>query len=180
MVGAFFGLVSGIVMFAFLMLTSIMVGIAPESLSLARGMAITHSYSNNNNINLILGIGMHLLTSIVAGMIFGFLINSINKFQINTFRKGISEGIMWAIIIFVILFIPTTLSLVQPNLLEIIHKTNPTQNNLQDKQMVEQLLVPLYGMGFIAHIVFGATLGFLMSLFFLRIKKINCLADLFN
>jgi hypothetical protein len=49
MVGAFFGLVSGIVMFAFLMLTSIMVGIAPESLSLARGMAITHSYSNNNN-----------------------------------------------------------------------------------------------------------------------------------
>ena len=173
MVGAFFGLVSGIVMFAFLMLTSIMMGIAPESLSLARGMAITHSYSNNNNINLILGIGMHLLTSIVAGMIFGFLINRINKFQINTFRNGISEGIIWAIIIFVILFIPTTSSLVQPNLLEIIHKTNPNQNNLQDKQMVEQLLVPLYGMGFIAHIVFGVTLGFLMSLFFLRLKNKN-------
>jgi hypothetical protein len=57
--------------------------------------------------------------------------------------------------------------------LEIIHKTNPTQNSLQDKQMVEQLLVPLYGVGFIAHIVFGATLGFLMSLFFLRKKNKN-------
>lgn len=158
--GELFGLVAGIVMYSFLMLTSIIIGIAPDSLSLSRGMSITHSYSNNNNINLILGIGMHLLTSIVAGMIFGFVINRINKFQIISFRKGISEGIIWAIIIFVILYIPTTISLVQPNLLEIIHKTNPNQNSLQNQQMVGQLILPLYGMGFIAHIVFGATLDF--------------------
>ncbi|MER5175664.1 MAG: hypothetical protein ABJB76_02880 [Candidatus Nitrosocosmicus sp.] len=93
-IGALFGLVAGIVMYSFLMLTSIMIGISPDILSLSRGMSITHSYSNNNNINLILGIGMHLLTSIVAGMIFGFVINRINKFQIISFRKGISEGII--------------------------------------------------------------------------------------
>lgn len=177
--GALFGLVAGIVMYSFLMLTSIMIGISPDILSLSRGMSITHSYSNNNNINLILGIGMHLLTSIVAGMIFGFVINRINKFQIISFRKGISEGIIWAIIIFVILYIPTTISLVQPNLLEIIHKTNPNQNSLQNQQMVGQLILPLYGMGFIAHIVFGATLGFLMSWFILRIKNKNKLHSWF-
>jgi hypothetical protein len=155
------------------MFTSIMIGIAPDSLSLTRGMSITHSYSNNNTNNLILGIGMHLLTSIIAGMIFGFVTNRINKFQISTFRKGISEGIAWAIILFVILYIPTTISLVQPNLLEIIHKTNPNQNSLQNQQMVGQQNLPLFGMGFIAHIVFGSTLGFLMSLFILRVTRNN-------
>ena len=40
--------------------------------------------------------------------------------------------------------------------------------------MTGQMIIPLYGFGFIAHIVFGATLGFLMSLFVKGfISKIN-------
>ncbi len=68
-------------MFPFIMLTAIMVRMPPDSLSLVRGMAV--GYSNDNNYNIVLGIGMHLLTSAVAGIIFGFAIRKVNKFKIT-------------------------------------------------------------------------------------------------
>ena len=159
-------------MYPFLMIISNIMGIPSDSLSIARGMSISHSY--NNNFNLILGIGMHLFISSIAGIIFGFAIKIINKFKITTLRKGIKEGITWAIIIFLILYIPTTIIIVQPNILEILRQSNPTHNNLQNQQIFGQMIIPLYGFGFITHIVFGATLGFLMSLFIKGfISKIN-------
>lgn len=161
-IGAISGIISGMVMYPVLVIISYVIGISTDSLSIARGMSISHL--NNDNFNFILGLGMHLITSAGAGIIFGFVIHKINKFKITTFRKGIDEGIIWAIIIFLILYIPTTLILVQPNILEIIRHINPTHNNLQNQQMLGQMIIPLYGFGFIGHIVFGATLGFLMSL----------------
>ena len=76
-------------MYPFPMIISNVMGIPSDSLSIARGMSISHSY--NNNFNLILGIGMHLFTSTIAGIIFGFAIKIINKFKITTFRKGIKR-----------------------------------------------------------------------------------------
>jgi len=145
-------------MYPFLMIISNIMGIPSDSLSIARGMSISHSY--NNNFNLILGIGMHLFIGSIAGIIFGFAIKIINKFKITTLRKGIKEGITWAIIIFLILYIPTTIIIVQPHILEIIGQGNPTHNNLQNQQIFVQMIITLYGFGFITHIVFGATLGF--------------------
>jgi len=68
-------------MYPFLGIISNVIGIPSDSLSIARGMSISHSY--NNNFNLILGIGMHLFTSAIAGIIFGFVIKIINKFKIT-------------------------------------------------------------------------------------------------
>ncbi len=150
-------------MYPFLAIISYAIGIPTDSLSIARGMSISHSY--NNNFNFILGIGMHLFTSAIAGIIFGFIIERANQFKITTFRKGIKEGIFWSIIIFLILYIPTTIILVKPNITEIIHRVNLSQNSLINQQMSEQMIIPLYGFGFVAHIIFGGTLGFLMFLF---------------
>ncbi len=167
MFGAIGGVISSMVMYPFLFLTTSMMGIPLDDLSIARGMAISND-ENNNYFNLVLGIGLHLLTGAVAGMIFVFMINTINRFKITSFRKGIGEGIIWSIIIFIILYIPTTINMVQPNLFEIMHQSNPYQNSLQNQRVVEQNLFPLYGFGFIAHIVFGSTLGYLVSLLVLR------------
>jgi ABC-type transporter Mla maintaining outer membrane lipid asymmetry permease subunit MlaE len=73
-------------MYPFLMIISTVIGIPSDSLSIARGMSISHSY--NNNFNLILGIGMHLFTSAIADIVFGFVIKMVNKFKITTFKKG--------------------------------------------------------------------------------------------
>jgi hypothetical protein len=161
--GAACGIIAGIAMYPLLIIISIVMGTPSDSVSIARGMSISHSY--NNNFNLILGIGMHLFTSAISGIIFGFIIKIVNKFKINTFRKGIKEGIVWAIILFIILYIPTTIIVIQPNILEIIRYINPVHNSLQNQQIFDQMIITLYGFGFIAHIVFGVTLGFLISLF---------------
>jgi hypothetical protein len=57
-------------------------GIPSDSLSIARGMSISHSY--NNNFNLILDIGMHLFTSAIAGLVFGDML----EFLMSLFVKG--------------------------------------------------------------------------------------------
>ena len=166
MFGALFGIIAGIVMFPFLMLTAIMMGISPDSISLARGRSI--SQNSDNDYNTILGISVHLLTSAIAGIIFGFVTSKANGLKITGIRKGIGEGVIWSIIIFAILYIPTTISMVQPNLLKIIDQVNPKQNSEQNQPMVvQQQILPLYSFGFIAHIVFGSMVGCLMSLFVL-------------
>ncbi len=172
MFGVLFGIIAGIVMFPFLMLTAIMMGMSPDSISLARGMSI--SYSNDNNYNIIIGIAAHLLTSAIAGTIFGFVTSKANRLRITGIRKGIGEGIVWSIIIFAVFYIPTTISMVQPNLLKIIDQVNPKQNSEQNQLMVvQQQILPLYSFGFIAHLVFGGTLGCLMSLFVLMDSNNN-------
>lgn len=166
MFGALFGIISGIVMFPFLMLTAIMMGTPPDSISLAMGMSI--SYSGDNNCNVILGIAMHLLTSAIAGTIFGFVAHKANRLRITRIGKGIGKGIVWSMIVFVILYIPTTISMVQPNLLKFTCQVNSKQDIEQNQLMVlQQQILPLYSFGFIAHLVFGARLGCLMSLFVL-------------
>jgi hypothetical protein len=172
MLGALFGIIAGIVMIPFLMLTAIMMEMHPDSISLARGMSI--SYSSDNDYNIVLGIASHLLTSAIAGTIFGFVTSKANRWRITGIRKGIGEGIVWSIIIFVIFYTPTTISMAQPNLLKIIDQVNPKRNSEQNQLMVvQQQILPLYTWGFVAHLVFGATPGCLMSLFVLMDSGTN-------
>lgn len=89
-----------------------------------------------------------------------FIIHIFNKIKNNTFRKGIKEGIIWAKILFLILYIPTTIMIVLPNIREITRHINPIHNSLQNQQIFDQMIIPLYGFGFIAYIVFGSTVDY--------------------
>ena len=165
--GALGGIIASIVMYPFLFLTTSMMGIPLDDLSIARGMAISNN-NDNYYLNLILGIGMHLLTGAIAGVIFAVVISTIKKFRINSFKKGIIEGVIYSILIFIVLYIPTTISMVQPNLFDIMNQSNPTQSIFEDKQTIKENFIPIYGFGFIAHIIFGIVLGFVTSLLLFR------------
>ena len=104
----------------------------------------------------------------IAGVIFVIIVSIVKKFAIINFKRGITEGVIYSIIIFIVLFIPTTLGMVLPNLFDIMNQSNPTQSNLEDRQTVEQNLIPIYGFGFIAHVIFGIILGFVTSLLLFR------------
>ena len=168
--GALAGIIASIVMYPFLFLTTSMMGIPLDDLSIARGMAISN-INDNYYLNLLLGIIMHLLTGAIAGVIFAIAISVIKKFKINSFKKGITEGIVYSLIIFVGLYIPTTMSMVQPNLFDILNQYNPTQSKVEDKQTIEHNLIPIYGFGFAAHLTFGIILGLMTSLFVIRGHK---------
>lgn len=165
--GALGGIIASIAMYPFLFLTTSMMGLPLDDLSIARGMAISN-INDNYYLNLTLGIVMHLLTGAIAGVIFAIIVSTVKKFAIINFKKGITEGVIYSIIIFIVLFIPTTLGMVLPNLFDIMNQSNPTQSNLEDRQTVEQNLIPIYGFGFIAHIIFGIILGFVTSLLLFR------------
>ncbi|HEU5119944.1 MAG TPA: hypothetical protein VFT71_03060 [Candidatus Nitrosocosmicus sp.] len=165
--GALVGITAGVVMYPFLFLTTSMMGVPLDDLSISRGMAISN-INGNYYLNLILGILMHLLTGAIAGLIFAIIISNIRKFKINSFKKGIIEGIVYSIIIFVVLYIPTTMNMVQPNLFDILNQYNPAQSKLEDKQTIEHNLIPIYGFGFVAHLIFGAVLGLATSWLVIR------------
>jgi hypothetical protein len=74
------------------------------------------------------------------------------------------EGIVYSIVIFMVLYIPTTVSMVHPNLVEIMSQSNPDQDISKDQKTVEQNLIPIYGFGFISHLIFGVALGLLTTL----------------
>jgi hypothetical protein len=167
LLGALGGVIASIVMYPFLFLTTSMMGIPLDDLSIARGMAISN-INNNYYLNLTLGIVMHLLTGAFAGAIFAITVSTIEKFRIINFKRGIMEGIVYSIIIFIVLYIPTTVSMVYPNLVDIMSQSNPAPSSSKDQKTVEQNLIPIYGFGFIAHIIFGVMLGFITSLLIFR------------
>ncbi len=166
MFGALGGLASSVAMYPFLFLTTSMMGIPLDDLSIARGMAISN-LDSNNYFNLALGIGMHLLTGVIAGVIFALAVSVISRFKIS-FGKGIAEGVIFSVVVFMVLYVPTTIYMVQPNLSEIMHQANPQPDGQQNQLVVENNLFPLYGFGFVAHVVFGVALGYLVSLGVLR------------
>ena len=167
MLGALGGVIASIIMYPFLFLTTSMMGIPLDDLSIARGMA-TSNINDNYYLNLTLGIGMHLLTGAIAGAIFTIIVSTIKKLRIINFKRGIMEGIVYSIIIFIVLYIPTTVSMVHPNLVDIMNQSNPAQSSSKDQKTVEQNLIPIYGFGFIAHIIFGVVLGIMTSLLIFR------------
>ena len=64
--GALGGIIASIAMYPFLFLTTSMMGLPLDDLSIARGMAISN-INDNYYLNLTLGIVMHLLTGAIAG-----------------------------------------------------------------------------------------------------------------
>ncbi len=167
MLGALGGVIASIVMYPFIFLTTSMLGIPMDDLSIARGMAIS-IINDNHYLNLILGIGMHLVTGSISGAIFTIIVTTIKKFRIINYKRGIIEGIVYSIIIYIVLYIPTTISMVHPNLVDIMSQSNTYQSSTEDQKTVEQNLIPIYGFGFIAHIIFGVILGFMTSLLIFR------------
>lgn len=156
--GAVGGIIASIAMYPFLFLTTSMIGLPLDDLSIARGMAISNIH-DNYYLNLLLGIVMHLFTGAIAGIIFAIVISTVKKLTIIHIKRGVTEGIIYSIIIYIVLFIPTTLGMVLPNLFDIINQSNPTQSSSEDRQTIGQNLIPIYGFGFFAHIVFGIVLG---------------------
>ena len=116
------GIIASITMFPFLFLTTSMMGLPLDDLSIARGMAISN-INDNYYLNLILGIVMHLFTGAIAGIIFAFAVFTFKALAIPNFKIGIAEGVIYSIIIYVVLFIPTTIGMVLPNLFDIMNQS---------------------------------------------------------
>jgi hypothetical protein len=157
--GAIGGFVGGLVMIPFMMLTAIMAGMPANTIPVAMGLA----FGANQNDAMTGGLGMHLLTSALIGVIFGAITSLVGKLRITSFRKGIAEGLITGIIAFVVLFIPVSMVVMPPVLIEMMMQMNPTMTQQQAMGMLQQGMPMMMGIGVLEHLVYGAVLGAITS-----------------
>jgi hypothetical protein len=168
LLGAISGLAAGIIMTPFLMLIGVIMGIDPNTVSIARGMAF--GFNSDNNNALIFGVVIHLLTGTVIGIIFALLVTKVNRIKITGYKKGLIEGIIMGIVVFAILYIPTTLVMIQPQLHILISQNDPTLSQTHTQILGENTLIT--GLGFLAHIIYGVALGS-MTTFLFKKKRLS-------
>jgi hypothetical protein len=129
--GAIGGSVAGLVMAPFIMITAILAGMPPDTMLIAMGLIF--GPSSSKDIAMMVGFGMHMLTSILIGMIFGAVTSLVKKFWITGFRKGIIEGLITGMIAFVVLFIPISMGVMPPILMKMAMQMNPTMTSYDDR-----------------------------------------------
>jgi hypothetical protein len=164
--GGVAGFVGGLVMIPFMMLIAMMAGMPANTMPVAMGMA----FGVNQNDAMMTGLGMHLLTSTLIGVIFGAVTGSVDKLKITRFRKGIGEGLITGMIAFGVLFIPISMMVMPPVLVQMMMQMNPNITQQQAMEMLQQGTSMMIGLGVLEHLVYGAVLGAVASVLVLRIR----------
>ena len=155
MFGAIGGIIAGLVMAPFLMLTALLVGMPADTMPTAMGLA----FGANSNGAMMTGFGLHILTSIIIGVIFGAIVANVSKLRISGFTKGVVEGLIAGMVAFIVLFIPVSMSMMPPVLMELAMQMNPMMNQQQIMGMLQQNMPTMIGIGILEHLVYGAVLG---------------------
>jgi ABC-type multidrug transport system permease subunit len=81
--GAVGGIIAGLVMAPFLMLTALLVGMPADTMPTAMGLA----FGADSNGAMMTGFGLHILTSIIIGVIFGVIVANVSKLRIAGFTN---------------------------------------------------------------------------------------------
>lgn len=163
--GAIGGFVGGLIMIPFMMLTAIMAGMPANTMPVAMGLA----FGANQNDAMTSGLGMHLLTSALIGVIFGAITSLVGKLRITSFGKGIAEGLITGMIAFVVLFVPISMVVMPPVLVEMMMQMNPSMTLQQAMGMLQQGMPMMMGIGVLEHLVYGAVLGAITSALVLKL-----------
>jgi hypothetical protein len=163
--GAIGGFGGGLVMIPFMMLTAIMAGMPANTMPVAMGLA----FGANQNDAMTSGLGMHLITSALIGVIFGTITSLVGKLRITSFGKGIAEGLITGMIAFVVLFVPISMMVMPPVLVEMMMQMNPSMTQQQVMGMLQQGMPMMMGIGVLEHLVYGAVLGVITSALVLKL-----------
>jgi hypothetical protein len=163
--GAIGGFVGGLVMIPFMMLTAMMAGMPANTIPVAMGLA----FGANQNNAMMTGLGMHLLTSTLIGIIFGAITGAIGKLRITGFGKGIGEGLITGMIAFAVLFIPISMAVMPPVLIQMMMQMNPSVTQQQAMGMLQQGMPMMMGLGVLEHLAYGAVLGAITSALVLKL-----------
>lgn len=161
--GAISGFVAGIVMMGVAMSTTVMIGMPYDTIPKAIGTALDSSPDNL----IATGLGMHLLTSTLVGIIFGS-VTSINKLRITGFGKGITMAIATGMIAFVVISLPVSNFVLPPILVKFIMHMHPGMTQQMAMSAIQQKKILILLTAILRHLVYGAVLGIITSALVLR------------
>ena len=152
-------------MIPFMMLTAMMAGMPANTMPVAMGLA----FGANQNNAMMTGLGMHLLTSTLIGIIFGAVTGTVGKLRITGFGKGIGEGLITGMIAFAVLFIPISMMVMSSVLMKMMMQMNPNMTQQQAMGMLQQGMPMMMGIGVLEHLAYGAVLGAVASALVLKL-----------
>jgi hypothetical protein len=163
--GAVGGIAAGLAMSPFLIVIPILTGMPPDTMLIAMGL-IFGAFSNSSAMTI--GFGMHMLTSVLIGIIFGAATSLVGMLMIIRFRKGIIEGIITGMIAFVVLFIPISMTVMPPILVKLAMEMNPNMTQQEIVSGMQQNMPTMFGLSIIEHVVYGVVLGAVAAYLILR------------
>ena len=118
-----------------------------------------------------IGLGMHIVTGIIVGAIFGIITGKITKLRINKISRGIVFGIITGLIVFGVFFIPMLQNVLAPNLMELMMGMNPNAPPDMIMQKMQTKLPTVIQTSLGLHILFGTVLGVVASSLTLRLRS---------
>ncbi len=118
-----------------------------------------------------IGLGMHIVTGVIVGAIFGIITGKITKLRINKISRGIVFGIITGLIVFGVFFIPMLQNVLAPNLMELMMGMNPNAPQDMIKQKMQTKLPTVIQTSLGLHILFGAVLGVVASSLTQRLRS---------
>jgi hypothetical protein len=108
-----------------------------------------------------IGFALHIATGTVAGNIFGQVALFWNKLFPSNFKRGITYGIILGVSLWIVLFLPLTIFIIQPKL-DAFAESAPNQYLFGIAEHFQGLypLVIIGSLGF--HIIYGIIFGFIV------------------
>jgi hypothetical protein len=108
-----------------------------------------------------IGFALHIATGTVAGNIFGQVALFWNKLFPSNFKRGITYGIILGVSLWIVLFLPLTIFIIQPKL-DAFAESAPNQYlfGIADQFQGLYPLVVIGSLGF--HIIYGIIFGFII------------------
>jgi uncharacterized membrane protein YagU involved in acid resistance len=97
-----------------------------------KGLVTGQSYENALGP----GITAHFLTSIAIGVIFGVVITT-KKLEIRGFGKGIGFGIATGVIAYAVIFLPISMTVLPPHMMDLMKMMPMGNTGMSDKNMNE-------------------------------------------
>jgi len=109
------------------------------------------------------GLGIHVVTGIIIGAIFGIITGKITKLRINKISRGVIFGIITGLVVFGVFFMPMLENVLAPNLMKLMMGMNPDAPIDMLKQKMQTKLPTVIQTSLGLHILFGIVLGTVSS-----------------
>lgn len=165
--GAIGGIVAGIVMLVPMMSMMSMMNLPSDLFPKLVGMTMNQPPESAS----MLGIGIHFVSSVTIGIIFGAVIST-RRLAVTSFKKGVGIGIATGAIAYIVLFLPMITTVLPPTMMGLMQMMNPGAPQDMIMQQLQAMQPMLFSGSAISHLIFGAVLGIVASL--ILIRKVTC------
>lgn len=168
-IGAVSGIIAGAIMMVPMMAFNVQMGMPADLFPTLIGRLMGQGIETVAST----GIAMHILTSIIIGIIFG-AVTSIPKLRLNNIGKGVGLGVATGIITTIVLFLPMMMTVLPPQMIALMQMMNPDAPSSMIMEQIQTMMPMMIGSSIIAHIIYGVVLGSIATVLIMKSSGYEC------